>query len=435
MATKQQKKELVETLKFTPRTYTVRVHGYGGEIAMGRIKTETVDYFKKHYIDVDNYSTNSACEGDDDYIDVPEDLQPFTQGSWYDCDNIEHNSGAEFGGAYLTVDDENGNTVFEEDLGFNLEDLGCEVESFCDEEIENYCDNETAVFVGQSIEKGTFFEADLDLKMPFDPSKFKFTYSEVAGWKILNTVEYDSEELDGSNGYDTTGKSSEYYFYYRNKEGDVETYNTPEYPEHQNGSNYYAEDWEQVEFKFGKRNRPSIKGWYSCVWKDWGTSYGQLFWDGGNWVDYEYGKPRIIEGVERWTGLYWDTADLANQPEKKPRKKKDAKPLTAKQVHPYPHKCNGVWPEELGLIEPETDQGLTSFINAVNAEVSAREESWADSSVKPPAKGEYECEFETVVWPLGKVRTAEWTGRSWKENGKKAIVVRWRNINTEVEVE
>lgn len=218
MATKKQKEELVEILKFTPVTYTVTIGGYGGEIVMGRVDRKIVDYFEENGIDLEEYATSWGEPGDDDYIEVPEDMQPFSQGSWYDCDNIEHCSGAEFGGAYITVTDEKGNTVWEKDLGHNLEDEGCEIECFCSEDIEDYVDAETAVFVGQNFEKGTFFDARLELRAPFDPAKFKFTYSDIANWAILNAVEYGGEELEGSDGYSTTGKSSSYEFFTSDEE-------------------------------------------------------------------------------------------------------------------------------------------------------------------------------------------------------------------------
>lgn len=214
MATKKEKQELIEKIKFTPVTYHVVVSGYGGEMVMGRVDKKIVDYFKENNINLGEYASSWGEPGDEDYIDVPEDLQPFSMGNWYDCDNIEHCSGAEFGGSYITVIDENGNEVWQADLGNNLEDLGCEIDCFCCEDIENHADEETAVFVGQNFEKGTFFDAELTLREPFDPAKFKFVYSELAGWSILNNIEYDGEELDGADGYSTTGKSSSYEFHY-----------------------------------------------------------------------------------------------------------------------------------------------------------------------------------------------------------------------------
>lgn len=227
MASKKEKQELIDTIKFTPVTYNVIIHGYGGEMVMGKVDRAIVDYFEENNIDLEEYASSWGEPGDDDYIEVPEDMQPFSQGNWYDCDNIEHCSGAEFGGAYITVYDENGSAVWEQDLGHNLEDFGCEVECFCSEDIDDYTDKETAVFVGQNFEKGTFFDAQLELRAPFDPAKFKFTYSELAGWSILNVVEYDGEELEGSDGYSTTGKSASYEFYTSDNEPAVSEEDVP----------------------------------------------------------------------------------------------------------------------------------------------------------------------------------------------------------------
>lgn len=315
MATKQQKQELVETLKFTPVTYQVIINGYGGEIVMGKVDRKIVDYFKENNIDLDEYASSWGEPGDDDYIEVPEDMQPFGQGNWYDCDNIEHNSGAEFGGAWITVYDENGIAVWEQELNHALEDQGCEIECFCCEEVEDYLDKDTAVFVGQNFEKGCFFEADLDLKQPFDPAKFKFTYSELAGWPVLNVVEYDSEELDGSNGYSTTGKSASYEFFTLDEESDEDI--------------------------------------------------------------------PVLEGEEEWASKAIDTSNIENP----------------------------------------------SFFELAQALNKAKDQGWNDADVKPLIKGDYEVKFVQGAWPLGDVRTATWTGRSWRENGKRAPdMIGWREV-------
>lgn len=224
MATLEQKEELIEVLKFTPRTYTVEITGYGGEMVMGKVSRATIDYFKENRINLEQYATSWSEPGDDDYVEVPEELQPFTMGSWYDCDNIEHCFGAEFGGSQITVYDEKGDVVWQQDLGHDIEDLGCEVECFCSEDVSEHCTDDTGVFVGQTFDKGRFFEAEFEIREPFDPSKFKFVYFELADWPIVNTVEYDGEELDGSDGVDTTGKSSYFSFQYYDDENNIVEY-------------------------------------------------------------------------------------------------------------------------------------------------------------------------------------------------------------------
>jgi hypothetical protein len=41
-----EQEKLIQTLKFTPRTYKVSMWGYGGETVMGTISREIYDYFK-----------------------------------------------------------------------------------------------------------------------------------------------------------------------------------------------------------------------------------------------------------------------------------------------------------------------------------------------------------------------------------------------------
>jgi hypothetical protein len=46
MATKEEKQELMDILKFTPCTYTIQMWGYGGEYVMGTVERKIYDYFK-----------------------------------------------------------------------------------------------------------------------------------------------------------------------------------------------------------------------------------------------------------------------------------------------------------------------------------------------------------------------------------------------------
>ena len=51
MATQEQKEELVEILKFTPRTYTMRFWGYGTEHVCGHINQSSPEYLQENNID------------------------------------------------------------------------------------------------------------------------------------------------------------------------------------------------------------------------------------------------------------------------------------------------------------------------------------------------------------------------------------------------
>ena len=56
MATDQQKEELMQTLKFTPRNYRVEIWGYGGEVYYGSVDRKIYDFFKDKAIDIEHYA-------------------------------------------------------------------------------------------------------------------------------------------------------------------------------------------------------------------------------------------------------------------------------------------------------------------------------------------------------------------------------------------
>lgn len=441
MATKEQKQELIDKLRFTPCTYTVGIYGYGGEIAMGRVKPETVEYFKRNLIGVEQYATTWSSPGDDDYIDVPEDLQPFPPGSWYDGDNIEHCSGAEFGGCSIQVHDQDGNVVWERDLGHNVEDDGCQVECWCEEIIDEHVTADSAVFVGQSFEKGTFFDGELELKEPFDPSKFKFTYSEIAGWPILNTVEYDGEELDGSSGYGTTGKSSSFTFYYGDEDGVIQEYDTPSSEElgvpAQGPS---PSDWEQTpRFTFAE-HQPVHVGWYQASWGD-GNIFGTLYWTGNQFVEYtEDGSCYPVESVVWWTGYNWDTSSWANQPPEPPQILCDCE-WTGQwsQLNPAdegPDHCPNCGSTEWNWIDydAQSPEGLANrekYCVPAQAPAVAVEQPWIDMSTPPTEPGQYEIKnTHTPVWPFPATFESTWTGQAWIDSSGDPVenVIEWRKL-------
>lgn len=206
MATRKQKEQLVKTLKFTPQTCRLMLQGYGGESYAGTVDRKIYDYFKKHEIDIEQY----ASEWDDLFEDVPADMQPFTPGSPYECDNLFHASGAEVSDLNdITVSDSDGNDIWSHSLGSeSLIKSGIAIGESDGAELDDL-EPGTVVFWGGNGEKGCFFDAEFTLREPFDPKKLRLYYDNCDGWLLITAVEYDGEELDGSGGYSTTGKWSE----------------------------------------------------------------------------------------------------------------------------------------------------------------------------------------------------------------------------------
>ncbi len=240
MATKQQKEELIEILKFTPIKVQMLIQGYGGESYAGRVERKIYEYFKERKLDIGEYASDW-----DNGMKVPDDMQPFPAGSAYECNGMFHASGPELSDLNtITITDDKGNTIWEHDLGWSsLEDSGVVVEQFSDVDFDDLEPGEVA-FWGGSGEKGCFFDCEFTLTQPFDPKKLVIKFESCDGWHIVNFVEYDGEELDGSGGYSTTGKWAESKWILG---GDEEVYEAEEFDADEDDNDESSADYECVQ--------------------------------------------------------------------------------------------------------------------------------------------------------------------------------------------
>lgn len=209
MASRKQKEQLIEVLKFPPIKARILVQGYGGECYIGSVSREAYDYFKSKRIDIEQYANG----WDDVFDDVPDQYRIFSPGSPYDCDNRFHSSGATMDDSNLIeITDEQGNVIWSSVLDISaLENAGVDVS--CHECWEPAGEAPgTVIFWGGQGEKGCFFDGEFVLRAPFDPAKLHIAYSEADGWALNDAIEYDGEEIDGSGGYSTNGKWVEHKF-------------------------------------------------------------------------------------------------------------------------------------------------------------------------------------------------------------------------------
>jgi len=293
MTTPEEQQLLIDILKFTPRTYKISMWGYGGEKVMGTVSREIYDYFKSRRLDLSDYAWNSDYAEENN---IPEAMQPFPAGSWYECDNLAHASGVNRDAGTLQIEDETGATVYERQLesltGFNEEDP--EPEFDCNDEV--WIDREspgTVVFLGSSNEKGIFFEADLELTAPFDITKLVLGYDEIDGEPIVNCVTYDGEDIDNWGG-STDGKSSDFGFYIagsKNERGNWEKYTTMD-----------DIDWPMTEW-FHKKIKPVRTGNYMIKPAGKSTWEHQARWTGEQWTN-TYNDEAIK--IKSWQGLAVD---------------------------------------------------------------------------------------------------------------------------------
>lgn len=314
MATKQEKQQLIETLKFTPCTYTLSIGGYGGESYAGRVSKEIYEYFKKHKIDIEEY----ACDWDDRFKDVPREMQPFSPGSPYDCDELFHLSGAELSSLNeIQVTDENGREHWTCSAGIDqLESAGVTVSENGAFDFDDDLKPGEYAFWGGQGEKGSFFEGELELRAPFDPKKLVIGYENCDGWWLIGTVEYDGEEIDGSNGYGTTGKwtenkwilpeGAESYDPVSREDQDEEESEELEWPEPESSCSSESLDWSPLPETtdwFPATIDPVHKGIYEVMigavaaWPF--PNQAHYTWTGKNWKDVDGKKTTIYQ----WRGL------------------------------------------------------------------------------------------------------------------------------------
>lgn len=189
-------------------TYTISMTGYGGEFVLGHVKREIYDYFSRRDLSLDEFENDW-----DNELKVPKKMRPFNHGAWHDCDDIAHNSGVGLSnGSFIEVRDSNGKVIWESELEMSaLRESGCDISidrGYC---ADDYPRGNVVIF-GQQIEKGSFFEASIETTQKFDRRNLKFIGEDIQDFITLSRLEYDGEEVDGSDGYSTTGKGNTYTF-------------------------------------------------------------------------------------------------------------------------------------------------------------------------------------------------------------------------------
>ncbi len=298
MATLEQKQELIDVLKFTPRTYKICMWGYGGETVMGTVDRAIYDYFKHRRLDLSDFAWDSDYA---DEHDIPEDMWPFPPGSWYECDGMGHAHGVSRNAGTLQIEDENGETVYEksfDDITGGGEDG--EPEWACNDEVWiGSKEDGTVVFIGRSNEKGTFFEGEIPLTQPFDITKLELGYDEIDGEEIINSVYYDGEEVENWGG-NTDGKSSDFGMYIAGSQ----KHNNGKWEKYTNMDDivYEMTEW------FPKKIKPAREGIYMIKTPGKNSFAHQAKWTGTRWISsWGDDTPETEElKIKEWQGLAKD---------------------------------------------------------------------------------------------------------------------------------
>lgn len=164
--------------------YTIRIFGYGSEVAFGHVDQET----KERLIE--------AVDGGQELYEAVQD--PDVLGTdWYEVSDVYRNFNAndEFN---IEITDETGETIFEArafDLQDNEEET-IEYEYFNADDLD-----EELLLMSVTGEKGTFFTSEFEDES-FDLSKLKITMMGEIGTNdfyiddMVSKVSYNGEELE-----------------------------------------------------------------------------------------------------------------------------------------------------------------------------------------------------------------------------------------------
>lgn len=204
--TPDEQRELLQTIKFPPRKYAVEIVGRGGEIVIGMVNRDAYDYLADNDIDI-----SDLIDDEDNDLEIPDEYRFIEEGAWFELDDIAHENGATMDDlSDIIVYDEKGIEVWRHSLEFGvLADDNIEYEEISECYINDKLKDGEVAFIGQSFEKGVFFGGEFTLKEEFDSTKFKIEYSDIEGWNIFSSLQYDGEYIDTTE-YDTNGKGMDF---------------------------------------------------------------------------------------------------------------------------------------------------------------------------------------------------------------------------------
>ena len=90
-----------------------------------------------------------------------------------------------------------------------------------------------------------------------------------------------------------------------------------------------------------------------------------------------------------------------------------------------------VLPELASVIDSGADEGAKWPFPTSRPVEGPKDEpeltDWYPKDINPARKGQYEVVYD-AEWPMSGIGKAEWTGRTWKQNGEKLAIKQWRGL-------
>lgn len=202
------------------RLFRIVISGHGGEFVFSKSSLDEYMYWNGDEARVFAESADDEPlmeyilnkeyeeEGSDRFADV----KFKRNGEWYEQDDIDHNCGANFDNAYLSIAEVSGKDWDDEEIINLIYDNASLGEVVSDNDLtieyeEATYEDCSHVLACVSIEKGIFFEGYVTTNgEDFDIRKLKLkTIEYVTEDELVETVYYDGVQLDGED-VDTVGK-------------------------------------------------------------------------------------------------------------------------------------------------------------------------------------------------------------------------------------
>ena len=221
MATKKEKKQLIDRIKHGVKKYTFSIQRYGGETVMGSITPYQYHYWKNREQELTDYVMGFDREAYETEHNIPEEAK---MRDWYEIDNMAHVCGAPVESAnFLHIDesDQNGAPILNtngsykmwepielsnesrEKFNIKLEDGECIDVDHPSLENEYY-------FWGSTSNKGGWTTEAINIDGELDLSQLKIHYKQIEGSDIAYAISYgDGEPL--SLQEDSSGNSQQCY--------------------------------------------------------------------------------------------------------------------------------------------------------------------------------------------------------------------------------
>lgn len=231
--------KMTEKLKGRKRRFRIEAGRYGGELTIGQINPDFVDYWlDKGYDESDLLDHINSFEWEDDTDrdnEAPEVTEDFN--AWYDIDDIEHLNGAYSDSdwaVYEVAADGSDDYDYDNERSIEPNHFFSREAYHNDEVPDEINDDMVPVMAFHSGEKGSFGCWFVETEgEDFDEEKLYFSSCETNVADIVERVWYNKEELDTEYDFaDTTGKGYYVSIGYMNKKwhDSADTY-TDEYLE------------------------------------------------------------------------------------------------------------------------------------------------------------------------------------------------------------